>query len=265
MFSNIDGFLIDIDGTIMKGNQLIPGAEKAISYLKSQNKKIVLLSNRGNISRKTCHKKLINAGVDIEANEILLASTVSACFIKKHYPSCKVWVLSDPGLREELVEHDVILAEFPEEADFLLVSLYETMTYQELNNAFKAVRNGARMIATNADKTYPTEDGHAIDVAGMIGAIEAATGRKTEIVIGKPSCFMVEAALELIQLQAENCMIIGDSPESDISLGNMHGISTTLVLTGNTTKEQVDTLVGRRKPHIIIESLANLQSLLEGK
>ncbi|WP_100408109.1 HAD-IIA family hydrolase [Bacillus solitudinis] len=258
MLENVEGFLIDIDGTVLTGSQLIPGADVAISQLRAQNKKVVLFSNRGNISGKMCVEKLRHAGVEIDEHELMLASTVAAKFIKRHYPKALIWVLSDPGLHEELLHHEVELATSPEQADFLLISLFETLTYDDLNLAFRAVRNGARIIATNADKTFPNEEGCAIDVAGMIGAIEGATGKLPEIVIGKPSCFMVEAALDLIKVPAEKCMIVGDSPDSDIVLGNMHDIKTTLVLTGNTKIEHVNTLIGRRKPLYVINTLSEL-------
>jgi arabinose operon protein AraL len=90
------------------------------------------------------------------------------------------------------------------------------------------VQHGARIIATNADKTFPNENGNVIDVAGMIGAIEATTGRKVEHILGKPSCFMVEAALRYLQVSPPKCLIIGDSIESDIRMGRMHGMKTAL-------------------------------------
>lgn len=110
-----------------------------------------------------------------------------------------------------MTRHGVLLAKKPEEADFVVITLHDEITYSELNDAFKATSMGARLIATNADKTYPNEDGAAIDVAGFIGAIEAATGRKTELVIGKPSCFMAEAALSYLQTSPASCLIVGDS------------------------------------------------------
>jgi arabinose operon protein AraL len=258
LFNDIEGFLIDLDGTIMNGKELILGAEKAISFLQNQNKRLVFLSNRGNISRKTCFERLLAYGIKVEEENIILASTVTAKFLKKYYPFSKVWTLGNKGLEEELLTHGVIIASAPEEADFLVITLHDDITYPDLNMAFKAVRHGARIIATNADKTYPLESGSAIDVAGMIGAIESATGKKTEVVIGKPSCFMIEAALEQLQLKAEQCMVIGDSLESDIAMGKLHGMKTSLVLTGNTSRNQLEGIVNRHKPDYVIDSIYDI-------
>lgn len=258
MFNDIEGFLIDLDGTIFKGKELIPYADKAISFLQSQNKRFVFLSNRGNISRKTCLEKLLEYGIKTEEEDIILASTVTAKFMKKNYPYSKVWTLGNKGLEEELLSNGVNIASAPEEADFLIITLHDEITYSELNMAFKAVRHGARIIATNADKTYPLESGSAIDVAGMIGAIEATTGKKTEVVIGKPSCFMVEAALQQLQLKAEQCIVIGDSLESDIAMGKLQGMKTALVLTGNTSRKQLEGILERHKPDYVIDSIYDI-------
>ncbi|MDG5787844.1 HAD-IIA family hydrolase [Evansella sp. AB-P1] len=259
MLKNIEGLLIDLDGTIFKGEQLIPKAEEAITYFRSLNKKVVYLSNRGNISRKMCLHKLLQHGIKTVEQDIILSSTVTALFIKKHYPFGSVWILGNDGLKEEMKTYDVELANIPEEADFLVITLHDDIHYSELNLAFKAAKHGARIIATNSDKMYPNENGSAIDVAGMIGAIEATTGRKTELVIGKPSCFMMEAALEQLMLPANKCMIIGDSLESDIAMGKLQGMKTTLVLSGNTSTDMIDSVHKKRRPDYIVESIFDVR------
>lgn len=261
----MEGFIIDLDGTVLKGKDVIAGANETIAYLRAHEKKMVFLSNRGNLSRKECFGLLKSQGADVLEEEIILTSTVAAKYLAKHYPDSKVWTLGDQGLQDELKHHHVKIATKPEEAAFLLISLHETLTYEELNMAFQAVQNGARVLATNADKTYPNEEGKAIDVAGMIGAIEGASGRKPEIFFGKPSYFMIDAALEQLQVSKEKCIVIGDSIETDIRLGKSHGIQTMLVLTGNTNKEQAQSVLERDKPDYITGSLENLIEMMEGK
>ncbi|ABO67149.1 MULTISPECIES: HAD-IIA family hydrolase [Geobacillus] len=254
----IEGVLIDLDGTIWKGNQLIPHADEAIAHLRSLGKRIVFVSNRGNWSRRMCYEQLTRFGMAVTEEEIILSSTVTAQFLREHYPLCQVWTLGDKGLREELRLHQVRLAAVPEEADFLVITLHETMTYQDLNLAFRAVSHGARIMATNIDKTFPNEHGNAIDVAGMVGAIEAATGRKVEFVFGKPTCFMAEAALRQLQVPPNRCLIIGDSVESDIRMGRMHGMRTALVLTGNTKPSQLDALRAKERPDYVLDSIGDI-------
>ncbi|MBW7458675.1 HAD-IIA family hydrolase [Paenibacillus sepulcri] len=260
MKTSIEGFVIDLDGTVYKGSNLINGAAEAVAMLKQLGKRIVFLSNRGNISRKMCHDKLGRLGLDIDEEEILLTSTVTARFLKDYYESSPVWVLGDQGLKDELEAGDILMAERPELAEWLVITLHETLTYEELNDAFRAVRHGARIIATNADKTFPRDDGDSIDVAGMIGAIVSATGREVDIVIGKPSQLMAEAALNVLQLPPERCLVIGDSLESDIRLGKKAGMQTALVLTGSVSMEEAE--ASHIQPDWIWPSLADVTSIL---
>jgi arabinose operon protein AraL len=261
LIEEIEGVLIDLDGTIWKGNELISHADKAVAYLRSLGKRIVFVSNRGNWSRRMCHERLGRFGIAAEEEDIILSSTVTAQFLRKHYPLCQVWTLGDEGLREELRHHQVPLAPAPEDADFLIITLHETMTYRDLDLAFRAVHHGARIIATNIDKTFPSEHGNAIDVAGMVGAIEAAASRKVELVLGKPSCFMVETALRQLKVPPNRCLVIGDSVESDIRMGRMYGMKTALVLTGNTKRNELEAWREKERPDYVMDSIYDIVGL----
>ncbi|WP_414627033.1 HAD-IIA family hydrolase [Bacillus amyloliquefaciens] len=251
------GFLIDLDGTVFRGQELIDGAAEAIHTLQSLGKSVVFLSNRGNLSRAMCRKKLLGAGIRTDERSIVLSSSVTASFLKKHYPLSKVWVLGEKGLTDELALAGVAMAQKPQAADWLVISLHETVTYEDLNLAFKAASSGARIIATNRDRSFPNEGGHAMDVAGMIGAIEASAGAKTELVIGKPSWLMAEAACEALGLPPGKCAIIGDSLESDIAMGRLYGMKSVLVLTGSAKLGEPRLY----EPDIVLDSIKDLTEL----
>ncbi|WP_212959846.1 HAD-IIA family hydrolase [Cohnella xylanilytica] len=263
MDAMFEGFIIDLDGTVYRGRRAIEGAAEAIARLKRMGKRVVFLSNRGNYSREMCAAKLRGMGVEAREEEIVLSSTVAALYLKRNHPRDAVWTLGDEGLRDELRVHGVSLAAKPEAAEWLVITLHETLTYRDLNEAFRAVRHGARILATNADRSFPGDDGEAIDVAGMIGAIEAATGRKAEVVIGKPSRLMAEAALEALGLPAERCLVVGDSLASDIAMGRQAGIAAALVLTGSVSREEAEAAGPALRPDWIWSSLAELPLWLE--
>lgn len=261
--TTLDGFVIDLDGTVFRGDRIIEGAPEAIAALRAAGKRLVFLSNRGNISRAMCQERLNRYGIAAELSEIVLSSTVTARYLRKHAPGCRVWTLGDPGLREELESFDIVHAEQPEAADWLVITLHETLTYRDLNDAFRAVRHGARIIATNADRSFPGLTGEQIDVAGMIGAITASTGAEVELIVGKPSSLMAEAALSTLGLSANQCLVIGDSMESDIGLGKRAGMKTALVLTGSTADAPAGLWPAR--PDWIWPSIAELASIARDK
>ena len=234
----MNGYIIDLDGTIYKNYKIIDGAREAIEILIKNQLPFVFLSNRGNISRKECLQKLKNIGIECKMENIILASTIAARFFQQRKEK-SVWLLGDEGLREELVDHQVTLPTEPEQASWLLISLHENLTYVELNNAFRAVRNGAKIAVTNNDLIFPREDGLCIDVGGLIAAITATTGAKVEDSFGKPSVFMRDAALQSLELEATNCIVIGDGLSTDMQLGITNDIKTAFVLSGISTIEDL--------------------------
>jgi Predicted sugar phosphatases of the HAD superfamily len=258
-----DGFILDLDGTVYAGRRPIEGAAETIAYLRSRGKRIVFLSNRGNISRRMCRERLEAIGIPCGEADIILTSSVVSRHLAEHEPDARVWVLGEQGLRDELALHGVRFAARPQEADRLVVTLHETMTYAELNDAFRAVRAGARIIATNEDRTFPGEDGEAIDVGAVLAALEHATGTKADTVVGKPSRIMAKAALDQLGLPPERCLVVGDSLGSDIALGKRAGIRTALVLTGSATREAALALDPAGRPDWILDSLADIRRLLE--
>lgn len=255
--NHIKGFIIDLDGTVYAGQHALAGAIEAVRKLQQYNIPFVFLSNRGNYSRKMCQEKLSKMGIEVPQHAIVLSSTVTAHFLQQHYTGEAVWPFGDSGLEEELRSHHIPIADVPESARWLVITLHESLTYRELNLAFRAVRNGASIIATNNDRMFPGEEGDCIDVAGMIGAIVHATGESVAHVMGKPSALMAHTALAALDgLQAEQCVVVGDSLGSDIGLGKQHGMATALVLTGNTTREQA--LAYEHQPDLICNDLKQL-------
>lgn len=263
MLDRTEGFLIDLDGTVYRGERLIDGAAETVQSLARMGKRFVFVSNRGNISRAMCREKLAQMGLEVPSETLLLTSTVTAMYLRDLHPGSALWVLGEQGLKEELAAFGLRLAPRPEAADWLVITLHETLTYHDLNQAFRAVRGGAKIIATNADRMVPTEEGDCIDVAGMIGAIAYSTGKDPDVVVGKPSSIMADAALRVLGLPAEKCMVIGDSLSSDIALAGRHGMRSALVLSGSATREDEAGHDGHR-PDLIWHSLADLRRHLEG-
>ena len=253
---HVKGFIIDLDGTVYTGQQDIDGAINGLRKLQQQGIPFLFLSNRGNYSRAMCKDKLAAMGIEVAAEQIVLSSTVTARYLREHYPQDAIWPLGDPGLAEELRSHGLMIADKPEQAKWLVITLHESLTYEDLNKAFRAVRAGAQIIATNEDRMFPTEAGDCIDVAGMIGAIVYSTGVEVTKVMGKRLQIMADTALSILGLPAAECMVVGDSLASDVLLGKLHGMSTALVLTGSATRDDVER--SEVRPDLVVESLAAL-------
>jgi HAD superfamily hydrolase (TIGR01450 family) len=138
-----------------------------------------------------------------------------------------------------------------------VIAFDRTFDYAKLNTALQAVRSGARLIATNPDRTCPTEDGEIPDCAGMIAAVEAVTGQTVEVVVGKPSPIILEVALERLGVAAADCAIVGDRIETDMVMGKRLGLATVLVLTGITRPD--DPRIAEVGPDLVLRSIQELR------
>jgi HAD superfamily hydrolase (TIGR01450 family) len=172
-----------------------------------------------------------------------------------------VFAISDPPLLEAL-SADFRLSEDPDEIDVVVASCDRTFDYRKLNIAFKALQRGARFLATNADATAPVASGELLPDAGaVIGALEGCSGRKLEMVVGKPSPLAAEVTLERLVRSAGECVMVGDNIESDILMGHRAGMTTVLVLSGVTRR--ADLAHAPVKPDHVLESIAGLPELLD--
>lgn len=138
----------------------------------------------------------------------------------------------------------------------MVVSWDRQFTYQKLDDALQAIKRGARFIATHPDRTCPVDGGEVADVAGMIGAIEGVTGKKVELVTGKPSPITVQEAIALLGLQPEECIMVGDRLETDIRMGKEAGMATALVLSG--VAKLADVAGAAYPPDYVLETVAGL-------
>src|SRR5207237_2363133 len=170
-------------------------------------------------------------------------------------PGSPVFVTGAPPLIAERRAHGLEVRG-DQRVRWVVIGFDRTFDYAKLNTALQAVRGGARLIATNPDRTCPTEDGEIPDCAGMIAAVEAVTGQAVEVVVGKPSPIILEVALERLGVAPSDCVIIGDRIETDIVMGKRGGLATVLVLTGITRAH--DPRIAEAGPDLVLGSIREI-------
>jgi NagD protein len=257
------GFILDLDGTIYRGDQLIPGAERAVRRLRENRRKVVFLSNKPLQTREDYAAKLTRLGIPTRPEEVINSSFVMVNYLKKVAPQARLFVVGETPLIEELERAGFHITDQPEQIEYVVVAFDRTFDYQKLNIAFQAIKLGAHFAATNPDKTCPVEGGEIPDCAGMTAAIEAVTGKKVEVIVGKPSPIMIQAALDVMGLRPEDCILIGDRLETDIRMGKDSGIATGIVLTGVTDEKTLEAYKhGPLQPDFVLQSIADVENLL---
>ncbi len=259
------GFLFDLDGTIYRSDQLIPGAGGVIRLLREKGKKVVFLSNKPIQTREDYASKLTRLGIPTRPEEVINSTFVMVNYLKKVAPLARLFVVGETPFIEELGRAGFQMTREPKEIEYVVVAFDRTFDYQKLNIAFQAIKLGAQFVATNPDRTCPVEGGEVPDCAGMIAAIEAVTEKKVEIIVGKPSPTMIQAALDVLRLQPADCILIGDRIETDIKMGKDSGIATGIVLTGVTDEKMLEAIKHTPgQPDFVFQSIADVENLLIG-
>jgi arabinose operon protein AraL len=250
------GWLFDLDGTVYRGDELIPGAEATIAALRAEGRRVVFLSNKPLQTRTDYARKLTKLGIPASDDDVLNSSIVLARYLAARDPGAPVFVIGEPPLIAELRAHGFEVRP-DHRVRWVVIAFDRTFDYAKLNTALQAVRQSdARLIATNPDRTCPTEHGEIPDCAGMIAAVEAVTGRTVETIVGKPSPIILEVALKALGVSASEAVMVGDRLDTDILMGKRLGLGTVLVLSGITTVD--DPRIAELHPDLVLPSIKEL-------
>lgn len=253
------GALVDLDGTVYRGDGLLAGADEGIAALRAHGP-VVFVTNKPIERRDQYRRKLDRLGVPCDRDDVITSATITADFLADRHPDRSVFVVGEDPLREELREADLGVTDDPETAGVVVASMDRQFDYDTLSDALAALDDGTPFYATNPDRTCPVADGEIPDAAGMIGAIEGVTGRDLDRVLGKPSETTVEAATGRLGADPADCLLVGDRLETDVAMGNRAGMTTALVLTGVTDRADLESASVR--PDHVVESLAEIGEIL---
>jgi len=253
------GYIFDLDGTIYLEEKLIPGALETISELREQGCRVVFLSNKPLQPRSVYAEKLTRLGIPTSSDEVINSSLVLSHYLVREMADATIFVIGEQPLLDEMDAAGLSLSDDPEKIEVVIASFDRTFDYRKLDIGYQALRRGARFFATNADRTCPIEGGDIPDAAAVIGALEGCSGRKVELVAGKPSEMIVKMVLEVLGLSAADCLMVGDRLETDMLMGTKAGISTALVLTGVTSQEALAS--SPITPNFVLNSIAEVPCL----
>jgi arabinose operon protein AraL len=238
------------------GEALLPGAKETIAALRAAGRRVAFLSNKPLYTRGDYAEKLTRLGIPTAVDEVVHSSVVLASHLRTLDAGAPVFVIGEPPLIGELRAHGFEVRA-DAEVRWVVIAFDRTFDYAKLNTALQAVRrHDARLIATNPDRTCPVEGGEIPDCAGMIAAVEAVTGKRVEVIVGKPSPIMLEVALDTLGVTAADCVIVGDRIETDITMGKTAGLATVLVLSGITKPN--DPRITTLAPDLVLPGIRNL-------
>lgn len=268
----IDGFVFDLDGTVYLGEAALPGSVECIQELRQRGKRIAFITNKPLEPRRAYADKLTKLGVPTSPEEIITSAFVLGHKLAQSYPALRYYVVGEENLRDELRSHGLSVVQEladqdpkqvidPVGIDAVIIAFDRTLDYRKLNTAYQALRHGAHFFATNADKACPLPGGSIPDAGATLAALEHITGRQPELMAGKPSPLIMQVALERLGLPPQRCMMVGDRLETDILMGQQAGMVTALVLTGVSSRTQVEKMP--RPPDYVLDNLGQLFDVVE--
>jgi NagD protein len=257
MFS---GYVLDLDGTIYLGDQLLDGAAATVEALRAAGSRVAFLTNKPLESTAAYAQKLSSLGIPATAESVVSSIDALLRYLDQAARGARILPIAEPLLVDTLRSAGFAIVdpttEDPATADLVVVSWDRTFDYPKLLAAFRAVRAGARLVATNPDPFCPTPDGDLPDCAAMLAAIEASTGRRAEAIVGKPSRHMAAALLDRLALDAGDTLLVGDRLMTDVRMAHEAGMASALVLTGATTADAL--LDATVIPDFVLDSIADV-------
>lgn len=247
-------FLLDMDGTFYLGDRLIDGSLDFLAALERTGRTARFLTNNSSKSASVYAKKLERMGVDARYRDVISSAHAAAHYCMKTFPGKKCYLLGNPMLREELLAMGMTLTE--EDADYVLVAFDTTLDYKKMCVVCDYIREGKPYIATHPDFNCPTETGFIPDMGAIMAFIEASTGRKADVILGKPHRGIVDEALARTGFSLGEMAMVGDRLYTDVATGVNHGMTGILVLSGEATMEDVK--ASDVKPDLIFGRLADM-------
>ena len=267
---NASLFLLDLDGTIYRGTSLIPGAATFIEGLRKRKTGYTFLTNNSSRSAEEFRRNLENRGIPASPSNVYTSGQAAGFYLSTRKPNARIFVAGTDALCRELATYGLdIVTGRPGSSpctdpdhrpvDFVVAGFDTELTYEKIITACAFITGGVEYVATNLDYVCPVENGRSIPDCGSICfMIEQATGKKP-FIVGKPNPAMLLAVCARFAAPVDRTVVIGDRLYTDIAAGRAAGALTLCVLSGESTRADIDR--STVKPDGVIESIDSLNNL----
>lgn len=246
-------FFVDGDGTLYLGNKVFESGKIFLNILREKKKKFYLLTNNSSKTAYGHYIGLKEKNFVIELADILVSTDTLINFIKsKNYKN--IYLVANKSVSKYFLDNGFILDET--NPDCIILTYDDEITYQKLRKAALLIENGVPYYATHIDKFCPTEDGKIPDIGSYIELLRAVTGKLPLAEFGKPHHNIILHALKENEARLDDAVLVGDRLDTDIKMGENNNLTTILVLSGETKRE--DLITSNIQPDIIINNLETL-------
>jgi len=234
-------YLIDMDGVLVHGNRVIPGAVEFIDQLQASGCKYLILTNNPLYTPGDLAHRLQFIGLNVPEQQIFTSAMATAQFLKSQKETGTAYVIGESGLTGPIHGIGYIITDI--EPEYMVLGETFAYNFEMIKKGIRMIVDGAKFIATNPDASGPSEDGIVPACGAMAALIEKASG-SSPFFVGKPNPLMMRTALNYLDVHSEDTIMVGDRMDTDIVAGVQSGMETILVLTGVTSRENI-----RRYPY----------------
>jgi NagD protein len=247
-------YITDMDGVLVRGKAIVPGADAFIQRLKDSDAEYLVLTNNPIYTPRDLAHRLQALGLEIPASRLFSSAMATARFLQSQRPDGTAYVIGESGLTEAVHGAGYVITDI--DPEYVVLGETKTYNFEMITKAIRLILGGARFIATNPDTSGPTEQGIVPACGAMAALIEKASG-KQPFFVGKPNPLMMRTALNYLGVHSEDTVMVGDRMDTDIVAGVESGMETILVLSGVTRREDVERFPYR--PTRILPSVAELE------
>ena len=255
--ADIECWLTDMDGVLVRENHEIPGASNLIERWVDTSHRFLVLTNNSIFTPRDLSARLQMSGLTIPEENIWTSALATARFLADQQPGARLFVIGEAGLTTALHEAGFILTDI--DPDYVVLGETRTYSFEAITKAVRFIVDGARFICTNPDATGPSKEG-PLPATGAVAAMIESASRRKPYVVGKPNPMMFRSALNRIEAHSENTAMIGDRMDTDMVAGMEAGLFTVLVLSGITKRENIDAYPYR--PNLVLDSVDDLIDLI---
>ena len=254
---SIEGLLIDLDGTVYLGRELISGSVAAIDRLRALDIPFVFTTNTSRMCRSDITASLGSLGLVVEEKEVFSAPVAAARWLRDEGVR-RVHLLVSESTRADFADFE-ITGDCPDAV--LVGDLGSEFTFERLNEGFKSLRSGARLVAIHRNRFWLTDDGPTLDAGPFVAALEYAS-RQQATLVGKPSTAFFAAACSLLGIRREGLAVVGDDFETDVRGGRAAGLTTIQVRTGKFDPALLEEAAPAERPDHLVTSIVDVPALV---
>ena len=228
-------FLLDLDGTVYVDETPIGAMPQTLQTLRDMGKKLVFLTNNSSKTEAQYEEKLRRIGLFGEGDGVYTSATATVEYLKAHHAKRRVFLLGTDALKEAFRAEGIVL---DEERPAVCVLAYDvSLTFDKIRKFDCFLRHGVRFLATHPDDVCPTSDGSMPDVGSFLAMFGRSSGRKPDVIIGKPFCTMGDGVAARYGVERRAMCMVGDRMHTDIRFARNNKMHSVLVLSGETTAE----------------------------